>query len=268
MFELLVLLAGAFGGAVAAVAGFGIGSLLTPALAVTTGAKLAVAAVSIPHAIGTSIRFWRFRKDVDWTIVRSFGMTSAAGGVTGALFNTYASSRALALVFGSLLVLAGAAQLSGYAGRWRLRGTAAWIGGALSGFFGGLVGNQGGIRTAAMLGFEVNKRQFVATTTAVALLIDMARVPIYLAVESRALASLWPTIAVATAGVILGTVLGEKLLARVPESRFRAVVGALLLLLGLSFLIQSAAGDSDPRRVSPRTTRPALIARSLSNASR
>lgn len=237
MFELLLFGAGVFGGAVAAVAGFGIGSLLTPAIALATGTKLAVAAVSIPHAIGTSIRLWRFRRNVDWTIVRSFGITSAAGGLTGALLNTWAASRALELVFGSLLVLAGASQVTGYAKRWQLRGSFAWLGGALSGFFGGLVGNQGGIRTAAMLGFEVDKRQFVATTTAVALLIDLARVPVYLAVEAAQLARLWPTIAIATIGVVAGTLVGEKLLKRVPEQRFRTVIGVLLLLLGLSFLI-------------------------------
>jgi uncharacterized protein len=225
-----------FGGAVASVAGFGIGSLLTPAIAVTTGTKLAVAAVSIPHAIGTSIRFWRFRREVDWTIVRSFGLTSAAGGMTGALLNTWATSRLLEIVFGSLLVLAGAAQVTGYTKRWRLRGTLAWLGGALSGFFGGMVGNQGGIRTAAMLGFEVNKRQFVATTTAVALLIDMARVPIYLTVDANALAGIYSTIGVAALGVIVGTLFGERLLARVPEQRFRMIVGILLLLLGATFL--------------------------------
>ena len=88
-----------------------------------------------------------------------------------------------------------------------------------------------------MLGFEVDKRQFVATTTAVALLIDMARVPVYLALETAQLARMWPTIALATIGVIVGTLFGETLLARVPEQRFRTVVGALLLLLGVSFLI-------------------------------
>jgi uncharacterized protein len=215
--------------------------LLTPAIAATTGAKVAVAAVSIPHFIGTSIRFLRFRREVDWNIVRSFGLTSAAGGLTGALLNTWATSRVLELVFGSLLVVAGASQVTGYATRWQLRGRVAWLGGALSGFFGGLVGNQGGIRTVAMLGFEVEKRQFVATTTAVALLIDMARVPVYAAVETAALARMWPTIALAAIGVVIGTLFGEKLLARVPEQRFRAVVGVLLLLLGLSFLTESVS---------------------------
>ncbi|HUP41145.1 MAG TPA: sulfite exporter TauE/SafE family protein [Vicinamibacterales bacterium] len=237
MFDLVVLCAGAFGGAVAAIAGFGIGSLLTPAIAAETGTKLAVALVSIPHAIGTSIRFWRFRRDIDWTVVRSFGLTSAAGGLTGALLNTWATSRALEIVFGCLLMLAGGSQITGYAKRWRLHGRAAWLGGALSGFFGGLVGNQGGIRTASMLGFEVDKRQFVATTTAVALLIDMARVPAYVATETMAIAQMWPTVGVATIGVVIGTLFGERMLARVPEQRFRVVVGGLLLALGVSFLI-------------------------------
>jgi uncharacterized membrane protein YfcA len=237
MFELLVFLAGTFGGAVASIAGFGIGSLLTPAIASAVGTKLAVAAVSIPHGIGTSIRFWRFRGEVDWRVVRSFGLTSAIGGLTGALLNTWASSRALDIVFGLLLMFAGASQLTGYAKRWRLRGALAWLGGALSGFFGGFVGNQGGIRTAAMLGFEVNKRQFVATTTAVALLIDAARLPVYLAVEANGLARLSPAIAVASAGVVVGTLSGEKVLARVPEQYFRTVVGLLLVMLGVSFLL-------------------------------
>ena len=88
-----------------------------------------------------------------------------------------------------------------------------------------------------MLGFDVDKRQFVATTTAVALLIDLARVPVYLTVERAALVRMWPTVAFATAGVIAGTFLGETLLARVPDTKFRFVIGVLLLALGVSFVV-------------------------------
>src|SRR2546430_1293482 len=50
----------------------------------------------------------------------------------------------------------------------RFRGrVAALIGGALSGLLCGLVGNQGGIRAAALLGFDVETQAFVATATAV-----------------------------------------------------------------------------------------------------
>src|SRR5437667_4423355 len=107
MFEAVVLLTAAVAGGVAAVAGFGIGSLLTPLLALHVDTKTAVAAVSVPHLVGTSIRFWLLRHQIDRAVLWRFGFTSAAGGLIGALLNAWASSRALAIVFGGLLVFAG-----------------------------------------------------------------------------------------------------------------------------------------------------------------
>jgi uncharacterized membrane protein YfcA len=240
MFEVTVLLVGAAAGGVAAIAGFGIGSLLTPLLAFDVGTKTAVAAVSIPHLIGTSIRFWRLRKHVDRKVLWRFGLTSAAGGLTGALLHAWASSRALAMVFGGLLVFAGGSQISGYAQRWRFHGSVAWIAGAASGFFGGLVGNQGGIRSAAMLGFDLRKDQFVATATAITLMVDAARMPVYVVAERHQVAAIWPVVLAATVGVAAGTVGGARLLTRIPERRFRQIVGVILLGLGLATLIRGS----------------------------
>ncbi|MBI4484779.1 MAG: sulfite exporter TauE/SafE family protein [Acidobacteria bacterium] len=241
MFEAAVLLVSAAAGAVAAVAGFGIGSLLTPLLALQVGTKTAVAAVSVPHLVGTFIRFLRLRAHVDHALLWRFGLTSAAGGLTGALLNARASSPALAIVFGLLLVFAGGAQLSGHAQRWRFHGRVAWLAGAASGLLGGLVGNQGGIRSAAMLGFDLTKRQFVATATATALCVDAARMPVYVATERQEVMAVWLFVLLATSGVALGTLAGERLLARVPERRFRRVVGTTILLLGIVTLVRGRA---------------------------
>src|SRR5438874_8035034 len=135
-------------GAIAAVSGFGIGSLLTPLLAARVGTKLAVAAVSVPHCVATAFRFWMMRKDVDRRLLWSFGLMSAAGGLAGALLHASADSPVLTLIFGGLLVFTGVISLTGLSERLRFHGWAAWIAGAMSGFLGGLVGNQGGIRTA------------------------------------------------------------------------------------------------------------------------
>jgi uncharacterized membrane protein YfcA len=70
----------------------------------------------------------------------------------------------------------------------RFRGSAAWIAGALSGLLGGLVGNQGGLRSAALLGFDLSKRSFVATATAVGLLVDGARMPVYVVTQAQDMA--------------------------------------------------------------------------------
>jgi uncharacterized membrane protein YfcA len=55
----LLFLASILAGAIAALAGFGIGSFLTPLLALSVGTKEAVIAVSIPHLVATGTRLHR-----------------------------------------------------------------------------------------------------------------------------------------------------------------------------------------------------------------
>ena len=220
-------------GAVAAVTGFGAGSLLTPTLAIETGTRLAVAAIAIPHFIATAQRFWMLRAHVDRRILAGFGAASAIGGLAGALIGTNMSSRGLRIVFGMLLILAGVSQLTGAIERVRWGRRAAWVAGVLSGALGGLVGNQGGIRTAAMLGFDVPKQSFVATATAIALIVDGARLPVYLWTQWAEIARIWPLVAIASVGVVIGTALGTRILGRVPDHVFRRLLAVLLLVLGL-----------------------------------
>ena len=220
-------------GAIASVTGFGIGSLLTPTMSSQVELKLAVSAISIPHVVGTAVRFWRLRHDVDRDVLWSFGVTSAGGGLLGALLHGFATSPILTAVFASLLVFAGIAGLTGWDARMRFRGKLAWFAGALSGFFGGLVGNQGGIRSAAMLGIDVRRDAFVATATATGLLVDAARMPVYLWIQGGQIAGLWRPVGIAVVGVVVGTLVGERLLRRIPERVFRQVVSAVILALGL-----------------------------------
>lgn len=236
MFGALSAAAALAAGAIASVAGFGIGSVLTPVLGLKVDTRLAVAAIAIPHVIGTAQRWWMLRRHVDRRVLVGFGITSAAGGLAGALLHARITSRALALVFGLLLILAGASELTGWIRRVRWGRRAAWISGALSGLLGGLVGNQGGIRTAAMLGFDVPKESFVATATAIALFVDAARMPVYFASQGGEILHLWRWLLVATAGVVVGTLLGRRVLSRLPQAAFRRVIAVLLLVLGVWML--------------------------------
>lgn len=234
MFEVMVAAAALGGGVVASLAGFGIGSLITPLLAMRYGMHLAVAMVAIPHVVGTALRFWFLRASLDRQVLLTFGITSALGGLTGAILHSWIGGKVLAYVLAALLIFAGITGLFGV--QLKFSRTGAWIAGALSGLLGGLVGNQGGIRAGAMLGFDVPKEAFVATATAVALLIDGARVPIYLYTEGAALLNVWRVIAVATAAVIAGTILGRIILGRIAEATFKRVVSGLILLLGVLML--------------------------------
>jgi len=227
-------------GAIAAMSGFGIGSLLTPVLAVHYGTKLAVAMVSVPHLVGTAARFAGLRKQVDRRVFLNFGILSAAGGLAGALLNARAGGPALGIVFGCLLAFAALSGLTGFVDRMRFGRGAAWVAGALSGFFGGLVGNQGGIRSAALLGFDIRKEALVATATAIALIVDGARMPVYLAVESGGVITAWPVLITTIAGVLLGTFWGVRLLRLIDERTFRRVLYTLILALGVYMLVHGA----------------------------
>jgi uncharacterized membrane protein YfcA len=241
LFPALLALASLVAGGVAAVVGFGIGSLITPTLAIQTGTKLAVAAVAIPHFVGSLQRFWLLRAHVDRRVLIGFGVTSAVGGLIGALLHTRVSNRELAIVFGGLLLLAGISELSGWIQKVRWGRRAAWVAGALSGAFGGLVGNQGGIRSAAMLGFDVPRTSFVATATAIALFVDAARLPVYLATQWREMAAAWPLILVSTVGVVVGTAFGTRVLGRIPERVFRRIIAVFLLGLGAYMAVAGGA---------------------------
>lgn len=231
-FDLIVAFASAIGGIVATLAGFGIGSIITPLLAVRFGMKLAVAAVAIPHVVGTAVRFWFLRKSLDRRVLLSFGVPSAIGGLTGAVLHGFIASRALGFLLAALLIFAGVTGLAGIVIKFGRR--SAWIAGAVSGMLGGLVGNQGGIRAGAMMGFHVPKEAFIATATAVGLLVDGMRVPVYLYNQGRELVAIWPVVLVATIAVVAGTIAGRAILGRLSEAAFKKVVSGLLIVLGVS----------------------------------
>jgi len=238
IFQIILAVVAIVAGAVASLAGFGIGSLLTPLLAVKTGIGIAVAGVSIAHFLGTALRFFLLRRFLNRQILLSFGLTSAAGGLVGALLHNIFQNVVLTIIFGCLLIFAGMLGLTGLSDKLRFKGAIVWLAGGISGLFGGLVGNQGGIRSAALLGFKLDKDQFVATATGIALMVDAARVPVYLAVQWAQLASIWQFILIATVGVVIGTVGGKKILEKMPEHIFKKTVAAIILLIGILVLIE------------------------------
>jgi uncharacterized membrane protein YfcA len=99
-----------------------------------------------------------------------------------------------------------------------------------------MVGNQGGIRAAALLGFNLSARELVATSTASAILVDAARLPIYLLTAGSSIVAAKATVVIASTGVVIGTLVGVPALGRIPALAYRRMLGGLLLLLGLWLL--------------------------------
>ena len=240
-FLALALLAAIAAGATASVVGFGIGSLLTPLLAIRVGMPAAVVAVALPHAAATALRFWRLRHAIDGAVLRRFGLPSAAGGLAGALLHGRMGGPALTALLGLLLVVTAAANLTGLASRWRPHGAIVPALGLLSGGFGGVAGNQGGLRAAALAAFGLGPAAFVATATATGLVVDAARLPIYAWQSAATFRTLAGPIALLTVSVLAGTLLGERALLGIPPARFRQVVSVAIGALGAWLLIGQIA---------------------------
>jgi hypothetical protein len=164
-------------------------------------------------------------------------LTSAAGGLAGALLHNIFQNAVLTIIFGFLLIFAGVSGLVGFSEKLRFKGIIIWLAGGISGLFGGLVGNQGSIRSIALFGFNLDKDQFVATATGIALMVDVVRLPVYIALQWGQIISIWQFILVATIGVILGTLSGKKMLEKIPQNIFKKIVSIVILLIGILVVI-------------------------------
>jgi uncharacterized protein len=196
----------------------------------------AIAAVALPHALATAVRCWRLRRAIDTGVLRRFGLVSAAGSLAGALLYARLGGPALTRILGALLLCTAVINLAGWVRRWRPHGWMVWTLGLLSGVFGGIAGNQGGLRAGALSALGLTGTAFVATATATGLLVDAVRTPIYLYRAGASLGPMAVPIAVAAAGVLAGTIAGERLLLAMRPDLFQRVVAVLIGLLGIYLL--------------------------------
>ena len=238
--DAVVALVASVAGAVAAVTGFGIGSILTPLLALQFDTRAAVAIVSVPHFAASVVRFATLWRRADRRAVITFGSFSVVGSLAGALLSVSRrgpTEMGVDIALGVLLMLGGFSALAAPRGGIRFGRNTAGLAGAASGFFGGLVGSQGPIRSAALLAFDISKESFVATAMAVAIAVDLARMPVYIYAQHDAMGHAWKTILLATAGALAGTLWGNRLLRAVPLAPFRRAVAGVVFALGVAVLV-------------------------------
>jgi uncharacterized membrane protein YfcA len=105
------------------------------------------------------------------------------------------------------------------------------LGGVLSGFFGGLSGMQGALRSAFLVRAGLTKEAFIATGVAIACLIDITRLSVYSKQIISAHSSLnYSLVVAATLAAFAGAYIGAKLLKKVTIEAVHIVVAVMLLL--------------------------------------
>lgn len=250
--ETLLILAVALGAsALTLFSGFGLGTLLLPAFALVFPLDVAVAATAVVHLVnnlGKGGLLWRL---VDWPTVVRFGVPAALAAFAGAALFLLLEGRpiatydllgrhevtALGLVVGLLIAFFALFDLVPRLRDLQVERRYLVAGGALSGFFGGLSGHQGALRSVFLTKIGLDAKAFVATATFAAILVDVSRLAVYsgrYATDAAAIAEAggWGILAGAAAMALLGAVLGRLLLGKVTLEGVRVLVGVVLLIIG------------------------------------
>lgn len=249
METVLVCLASFFAAGVTLFSGFGLGTVLMPVIAIFFPIPVAVALTAVVHLLNSLFKLVLLWRAVDRRVVLFFGVPALFAAIPGALLLDYLTFlqplagydlndkhftiTPVKLAAGLLLLIFATAELIPIferAGKHRL---GLPLGGALSGFFGGLSGNQGAFRGAFLVRAGLTKEAFIASNAAIAALVDASRLLIYgLTFERSLIAGQGTLIAWATLGAFLGVFLGTRLLAKVTIVFVQRLVALVLYLIG------------------------------------
>lgn len=230
------------------ISGFGLGTLLLPAFILFFDPLEAVAMTAIVHFANNVFKFGLLFKSVDRRVVVWFGLSGIIGAFAGAYTSTHITERVIysvgdkeitlfAVSVAVLMILFAIQELLFGKVGFRFNRKALIPGGVLSGYFGGLTGHQGALRSMFLLKSGLSKTAYVATGTAIALLVDLTRIPVYLQkIASGGITDETPLVISATAFAFAGAYVGKKYIEKVTYRAIQWIVGILMIGIGVSML--------------------------------
>lgn len=236
--------------------GFGLGTLLMPVFALFFPIEVAVASTAVVHLANSIFRAALIGRKADFRVMLSFAFPAALTALVGALLLTYASTMppiahytlgtktfSITVVKTVVAILiAGFALLELLPALEKIRFARQYLplGGALSGFFGGLSGHQGALRSAFLAQAGLETEAFIGTSALCALVVDASRLLVYgVSFFERDFATVMGQggaglVAVATVAAFLGTSVSTRLVRRVTMKTIRRMVGGMLVALAVA----------------------------------
>jgi uncharacterized membrane protein YfcA len=249
--EYVVICLTALGGsALTFFSGFGLGTLLTPVFAIFFPIELAIALTAIVHFMNNLFKLAMVARKAQWKMVLRFGVPSAVAALGGALLLRQMEGGApvttwqagqhtfevtwIKLVIGLVMFFFALYELIP---AWRDKQFDAKYlipGGFLSGFFGGLSGHQGALRSAFLVRSGLGKEAYIGTGVVIACMVDVTRLSVY----AERIGGHWaeldvPLLVCATLSAFLGAFIGNKLLKKITLTFLQYMVGILLMLFSV-----------------------------------
>ncbi len=227
--------------------GFGLGTMLLPAFAAFFAAETAVALTAVVHLLNSLFKLLLVGRQANLRIAVLFGLPAIAAAACGAAVLVWLANLAplaeyefaggaarvtpVAVVVAALMLLFATLELWPRFKRLSIPSAFLPAGGVLAGFFGGLSGHQGALRSAFLVRSGLEKGECIATGVVIAAVVDLARIAVYarnfFALELRANGAL---LAAAAGAALLGSIAGNRLLEKVS---LRAIEVAVAIALAV-----------------------------------
>lgn len=231
--------------------GFGLGTILLPAFAIFFPVSIAVALTAIVHLLNNIFKFGLVGRHTDKGVVLRFGLIAIPASLLGAqvllslanlkpLVSYHLLSHSLditpvKLTVSILILLSALWEILPGLQRISFERKYLPVGGLLSGFFGGLSGHQGALRSAFLAKSGLSTESFIATNVAVAILVDIPRISVY--ITHFSLASTPQNIPLLSAAVLaafLGAFLGSRWIKKITMRLIQVLVSAMLFAIALA----------------------------------
>jgi uncharacterized membrane protein YfcA len=256
MTELIICLVALFGSALTFFSGFGLGTILVPVFALFFPIELAIALTAIVHFLNNLFKLSLIGKNINKKTVLDFGIPSIIGAIFGAYLLTFISKMnpifeytfydhtfqvmPVKLTIAILLLLFALFEIIPKLSQLEFDTKYLKIGGLLSGFFGGLSGNQGALRTVFLIRANLSKESFIATGVVIACIVDVIRLSVYGEQIFKNTELNYSLIIISAISAFIGAFIGNKLLKKVTIVTIKYVVSVVLiifsLLLGLGII--------------------------------
>ena len=230
--------------------GFGLGTLLTPVFAIFFPIELAIGMTAVVHFLNNIFKFFMLGKHANKDIVLKFGIPSLIAAFLGAWVLTQISGMPslldysinekvfsitpVKLTIALLLIFFALAEVFPSLTKFKFKKQHFVFGGLLSGFFGGLSGNQGALRTAFLVKANLAKEQFIATGVIIACMVDVSRLIVYNKLDSLSNSDInYKLIGASVLCAFAGAYLGNAFLKKVTIGFIQKLVTAMLLIFAL-----------------------------------
>jgi uncharacterized protein len=231
--------------------GFGLGTILTPVFVFFFPVDIAIALTGVVHFFNNIFKITLVGGNINRTVLIRFGIPAIVASFLGAwlllritvmpeLFQYELGEQIfivtpVKLIIAILLLLFAILEILPAAQRIQFGKDKLVLGGVLSGFFGGLTGIQGAIRSAFLIKSGLSKEAYIATGVAIACLIDFSRLSIYATrVASSSLTDNLTLLIAATLSAMAGALIGNLLLKKITLRFIQLVVAIMLILISIA----------------------------------